>query len=677
MEWREFIRQHEMKTVAVYGLGTETERFLKEYGKDVHVAGLLDGFKETGNLYGYPVIPLQSVTEHGVRMIIVVARPGSCKAIEKRIGNFCRENKIELYDVRGKNLLIKNKLSYHFDSVKGGTRQELLDKIDAAEVVSFNLFDTLIMRKVVSYTDIFELLEEELKNEGIYIPDFARLRLFTEKELSRRMAPTLEEIYEELLRCAGGSFLSASELAQMEWKLDESTMLERTAVCEIFRDTVSSGKKVYITTDSYYRRKQLQSLMERFHLEGFQKLIVSCEYKTAKTKNLFEVLLGCAGTKKILHIGNDETADIEKAALYGMDTFRIYSGEDLYDEVGGFGAEQWVMSLSDKIKKGLFISRMFENPFQFEEAEQKIKVSDAYDVGFLYCAPMMTDFITWLKKKVMEQDIGQILFCARDGYLVGRLYRRADKATKSVYFLSSRIAAIRAGMENEEDIAYVDSMKYSGTEEENLKVRFGIVKGKRDRNSEILHNAEQKRKNYHRYIEKLPIESEVTAMFDFVAKGTTQLYLSKLFRQHLKGFYFLRLEPEFMEGKGLDIEAFYSDSERNSSVIFDNYYILETMLTSPYPSTVGFDDEGNPDYAEETRSREDIDCIARAQRGIDDYFTEYIRLLPENHWKENKRLCEVFLTLVNHTKIVDEQFLSLTIEDSFFGRMTDIRDVIG
>ncbi len=56
------------------------------------------------------------------------------------------------------------------------------------------------------------------------------------------------------------------------------------------------------------------------------------------------------------------------------------------------------------------------------------------------------------------------------------------------------------------------------------------------------------------------------------------MYLQKLFAQHIKGFYFLQLEPEFMADKGLDIEPFYSDEEKNSSAIFDNYYILETIL---------------------------------------------------------------------------------------------------
>ena len=78
--------------IALYGLGTETERFLVEYGSRLSIAGLLDGFKSDGHLYGYPIIPIENTLSKDVKIIIVIARPGSCKVIAKRIGDFCREH---------------------------------------------------------------------------------------------------------------------------------------------------------------------------------------------------------------------------------------------------------------------------------------------------------------------------------------------------------------------------------------------------------------------------------------------------------------------------------------------------------------------------------------------------------------------------------------------------------
>lgn len=677
---RKLLTEYQNKKIALYGLGTETERFLSEFEGKIRVVGLLDSFRESGEIYGYPIIPVWETPSMGVSLILVVARPGSCKAIAKRIGVFCRGNNISLCDVRGEDLLENRLISYDFKCLAGKTLQELFNGIEKADVVSFDLFDTLVMRKVYSYTDIFDLLDMKLRENGIYIPDFARLRLFAEKELSRDKPPKLRQIYESVLKMAGGGFIASSELAWMEWEIDCSVMTVRKSVQDVFYRAVSGGKKVVVTTDSYYSLEQIEEILAHFGLAGYDKVLVSCEYGTSKTQELFRVLQGGYGAKKILHIGDDEISDIEKAAANNMDTYRVFSGADLFDAIGGLGMESNIVTIADRLKTGMFISHIFNSPFWFEHGERALFVSDAFEIGYLFCAPVITDFVLWLKEKTEAQDFRQILFCARDGYLVGRLFRRASPKKKSIYFLASRTAAIRAGMENEKDIAYVDSMKYSGTPEESLKSRFGIIADEwkdGERVREILIKAVVQRSNYKKYIDKLKIDHGDIALFDFVAKGTVQMYLQKLFPQHMKGFYFLQLEPEFMAGKGLDIQPFYSDKEKDGSMVFDSYYILETILTSPYPQIEEFDKDGNPVFGAETRGDREIQCFERAQKGIIAYFEEYLRILPEGAREENKRLDELFLSLINKIQIKDEDFLALQVEDSFFGRTTAITDVIG
>lgn len=677
---RELLKEYRNENTALYGLGTETERFLAEFGDKVTITGILDSFRESGEIYGYPIIPIRETASRGVRLILVVARPGSCKAIARKIGAFCQENDIALYDVRGQNLLEDRAVSYDFKHLHGGTLQELLGKTDRADVVSFDLFDTLVARKVRSYTDIFELMDLRLREKGIAVPDFARLRLSAEKELSKDKAPGLREIYESVLERAGGSFITASELARMEWETDISVMVARKSVCEIFHRAISDGKQVVLTTDNYYSLGQIEAILARFGLEGCDRVLVSCEYGTSKTQDLFKILQDNYKSKKILHIGDDEFSDIEKASANGIDTYRVFSGEDLFDALGGLEMESSITTISDRLKAGMFISHLFNSPFWFEDEDCALSVPDAFGIGYLICAPVITDFVLWLKEETGAQDFNQILFCARDGYLIGRLFRKIAPEMKSVYFLASRTAAIRAGMENEEDIAYVDSMKYSGESGEALKTRFGIMGDKQEGKEcrkEILAKSAVQRDNYKRYIQKLDIRNDNIAMFDFVAKGTMQMYLRRLFPQHVKGFYFLQLEPEFMADKGLDIQPFYSDREKDTSMIFGNYYILETILTSPYPQTEEFDEDGSPVFAVETRNEKDIRCFERAQEGILAYFEDYLKFLPDGARERNKKLDETFLALINKIKVKDEDFLALKIEDPFFGRITGMKDVIG
>ncbi len=677
---KKLFEKNTYKKVALYGLGTETERFLSEYGNRLFIVGLLDGFRTDGEIYNYPIIPVEDTPQKGVKLIIVVARPGSCKAIVKRIGDFCREKNIALFDVRGRDLLAVGAVSFDFKNVDGVSRQDFIKKVEESDIISFDLFDTLVMRKTMSYTDVFELLDYQLRESGIYIPDFAKLRLYAEKELSRDGSPELEKIYDFVLERSGGNFITASELAELEWKLDFSIFSARDAVRDIYKKALSGGKKVVITTDSYYSKKQIEKILNTFGLVGYDELLVSCEYGTAKTQGLFNILSGKYRGKKILHIGDDEYSDIEKARCNGIESVRIFRAIDLFDALGGLGIENEIVSVADRVKMGLFLAHIFNSPFWFDGDERRLFVKDAFDIGYLFCAPMVTDFILWMKESVKRQGYTQILFGARDGFLVGQLFRMVDTTRNSYYFLSSRTAAIRAGMETQEDIDYVDSMKYSGILKDALKVRFGIMAedvGSVDRNIAIFNKAKQQRENYQKYIDKLGIGSNKLAVFDLVSKGTVQMYLQRLFPQHMKGFYFLRLEPEFMADKGLDIESFYSNEETLASAVYDNYYILETILTAPYPQIKEMDNEGNPIFAVETRSEQDLRCFKRAQNGIKEYFKEYISILPESARKENKKLDEKLLAFVNKVQILDEDFLALKVEDLFFGRMTDIKDIIG
>ena len=664
---------------ALYGLGTETGRFLDDFGDQIQVAGLLDSFLVEGEMYGHPIISMDEAVEMGVRLIIIVARPGSCKAISKKIRKVCVDEGIALFDVRGKDMLLRSHISYNFKDLNGSTKKDLYSKIADADIISFDLFDTLVLRKLPSYTDVFEMVEIKLLEKGIHIPYFARLRLQAEKEISKHKAPNLIEIYDFVLKRLGGNFITAEELAQMEWEIDFSIMEQRLDVCNIFRRLISENKTVVITTDIYYTNEQIQEILDRFSLVGAERVFVSCEYGALKTQILFEILADRFPQKKILHIGDDELADIDYPAGLGMDTYRVFSSNDLFEALGGLGLEEHILTISDKLKVGMFISHIFNSPFMFEDEERRLSIKTAFEIGYLFCAPIITDFLLWLRERTIEEGYGTILFCARDGYLPGRLFKRIDPAANSIYFLSSRTAAVRAGMESEEDIAYVDSMKYFGTPEEALRERFGIETDdieKIDRSAQILKKAGKQRKLYKKYIDMLEIEESNLAMFDFVAKGTSQMYLQKLFAGHMKGFYFMQLEPEFMADKGLDIEPFYTNEEKDGSVIFDNYYILETILTSPYPQIEEFGADGLPVFASENRSDRDLRCFERAQQGIEGYFNEILSILPPRALKENKKLDEKLLELLNYVSIEETGFLGIKVEDRFFGRMTDIKDVI-
>lgn len=667
--------------IAVYGLSVLTKEALPIAGLECQVVGLLDGYRTEGELYGKPIISLEKAVQEGVALILVLARPESCKIIAKRIGNVCREHKVELLDIRGKSLLAPKAGVYDLKGLRGFKKQSLLENISRHDIVSVDFFDTLVMRQTLFPTDVFELVDFRLRKQGICIEGFSKKRLEAEKELCKQTIPTLFEIYIYMENKYGISGISAEELAELEWRVDRDLLIPRKEFCSLMQDIYRQGKPVYIVTDTFYTREQIARLLSQCGIACYTDILTSCNYRTSKTQQLFQRLREKIPSKSCIHIGDSEDADVKAAEANGLAGWRIYSGLDLFEQAGYLGMWDAIGGLSSRVQAGMFVSRLFNSPFQFEAAAAEITVHSASDIGFLFFAPIITSFVFWFYQQVQENGLKNVWFCARDGYLIQELYDLLDGSHSSVYFLTSRTAAIRAGVETREDIQYVEEMRFSGRLEEQLKVRFGIEIEAPDTKTqlldyeqELLKKAADSRKNYLVYLDGLEIVEGPIAFFDFVARGTTQMYISRLVRQPLKGFYFMQQDPEYMRKNRLDILPFYRKEEAAKSAIAENYYILETVLTSPVPSLIEFDREGKALYTEESRTEEHLQCIQKIQGGIRDYFHTYLKLLPEK--TESRVIGELCLSLIHNIAIHAPCFLDLTVEDPFFNRTTDLADIL-
>ena len=684
----EILQRYKGNKIAVYGLGIETEKVLKKATDSIQIIGLLDGYREDGMLYGKPIIPLRKAVEEHVRLILVAARPGSCRAIAKRIGRVCVENQIDLLDVRGQDLCGQKKAAYNLKGVCGISKRRLLEQIKEKDAVSVDLFDTLLMRRTLFPADVYEIVDRRLRRKGIIIDDFCGKRMESERHLAKNAPPTLVEVYAYMKDAYSISDITPDGLAELERTVDYELAVPRQEMCGMISQIYNQGKEVYIVSDTCYTKEQLTDLFKKCGMVCYTDILASCDYRTGKTQGLFGRLKDRLHGQTCIHIGDDPVADVESAEKYGIAVCRIYSGLDLLEMAGYLGMWDSIEGLDSRIRVGMFVSRIFNSPFQFETKEKKISVQNAYDIGYLFFAPVISDFVLWFDRQVKDSGIKNIWFCARDGYLIKKLYDEINEEMSSTYFLTSRAAAVRAGEENEDDIQDVSRMRFGGTVQEQLRERFGITieEGKTDRIShagilieyseQILARTAINRKHYQRYINQLEIANGDIAFFDFVAKGTSQMYIERLVQNHLKGFYFLRLEEEHMRSKGLDIVSFYGSEELRHSAVFEDYYILEAVLTSPEPSVMGFDEQGMPIYAEETRKKSDIRCFLEMQRGIQDYFHIYLKLCDGSTEGMDQRLDEIFLSLIHGISVLDKDFLNLKVEDPFFNRTTDMMDLL-
>lgn len=678
----------EIHTIAIYGLSINTQTLLEQIKGKYNIVGLLDGYKQDGEIYGQKIISIDEAIAHGVQAVIVVARPSSCRIIVNRIRKVCLQHSVRVFDTYGKDLLSRHTEAGETYAGIAITRVELLEKIDNSDVISFDIFDTLVTRNVLYPTDVFELVERKLVEEHGQGYNFAQKRAQVEHTLSQERVPTIDDIYMSFAEETGLEPLLVEEIRKVEWKIESSVIIPRYDMCEVLRYAVEHHKKVCLVSDMYYSGEQLKQLLTEKGIAGFEMIIVSCEHGVTKSQGLFEVMRQAYGGGKYLHIGDDYSSDIVSAEAYGIESVWIRSSIDMFDMMPWSEEFTDCYSLEERVKMGIFKSRIFNSPFAVETGNLYIEQPE--NLGYLLLAPVLTDFCLWLYEKMKDKKDVCILFGARDGYLIRILYdilleRKKNRTNQStVYFLISRISAVSASLFNETDVLRIVDIDFNGSLSEMLKTRFMLTDEELDESDVdiarytdlILRKAEFIRERYKEYISNLKIEDKEIVFYDFVSSGTCQVALEKILNKKMHGYYFMQVKDGDFEKKQLSITSFFDDKDAVQSVFYEDYFVLENILTSPMPSFKGFNDSGEPQYVDETRSDKELEYIDRVHSGIIEYFRMYLDIIDGFDNIGKGKCSEKILGLFHKIPIENECFKSMVWEDGFFKRSVRISELM-
>ena len=240
------------------------------------------------------------------------------------------------------------KVAYSYDGLK--------KLIDDYEAVSFDIFDTLVMRTVYFNHDVFRVVGEKYRDS---VPDFFNVRVLAEKELSKTSYPDIEKIYCYIEKSCRISHKLAKEIMDYEIEVERRVIIARRDIVEIFNYCKKSGKRVYIVSDMYIRKKELEKIINDVGIVGYDKIFVSCEYDTAKHQNLFKKYKNEIKAQSYLHIGDDMRCDIESSARYGIDGFRLMTSAEIWESMGGRAAENF----DERSKQAIYISEKYNSPF--------------------------------------------------------------------------------------------------------------------------------------------------------------------------------------------------------------------------------------------------------------------------------------------------------------------------
>jgi hypothetical protein len=171
-----------------------TKAVLEAY-PDFNIIGLMDEARTGNEVYCKPVISVAQAAERGVKVIVIIARVANVKIIYRRIADNCQKHSIAVYDISGNRLDAEKRETKSFDRYENISENAAKEKIDRADAISFDIFDTLLMRSVLYPRDVFELVAGRL-NLGA---DFPNRRVEAEaKFYAEGRQPTIYDIYARL-----------------------------------------------------------------------------------------------------------------------------------------------------------------------------------------------------------------------------------------------------------------------------------------------------------------------------------------------------------------------------------------------------------------------------------------------------------------------------------------------
>lgn len=697
------------KGIVLYGIGVNTALIL-EHLPQFRILGLLDKNKENigKEICGKKVISIQEAMKADA-IIIVTQDPCYWEVIYRRICDVCVENQIPVYYTDGTQAKRKTIDKDIKENPYWDLKEEFLrEAINRAEIVSFDIFDTLIMRKVYSPTTIFSLVELHFTKKYHKTADFANIRRFAETVLVQRGNPTpnYKEIYQYIQETLDLSEEEICYLKQKELNLEEALIMPRDSIVKLYHEAKEMGKEVYLISDMYLGKRQIERMLEICGIEE-ENLIISVEKKAKKSDgSLWKKYKEIIQEKKALHIGDDRIADVEQAEKVGIYAIEIYSAKKLLENSSLRDMVSDICSREEEVAAGLVISCIFNNPFCLAKSRGIVEWDELEKMGYaMYAAPIY-NYLVWLMQQAKRDGNTEILFFARDGYVLQKMYDFMiecyclENMPRGIYFMISRMLGMLWSIYTKEDIIKILQMRYIGTFGEFMQNRFFIsVKDNVHYEEsiytdadfekvktyvepyfeEILQVAKEQRERAINYIKSLNIKN--FCISDPSYHGTNQYYLSLLLKKKYKGYYMQANldEKKNPYGQTAYMYSFYQnedDKEALKTCLHRNSTQFENgILVAPEGCVIGIDRAGNFIKTPNGFTQDHFFYKEKMISGVRRYIEDISRCYQGIGWEDlpytANFIDKLFGEMIGYKCIVRQDIKDTFYVDTYFGASFD------
>lgn len=499
------------------------------------------------------------------------------------------------------------------------TPQNVGELLQNYEIITFDIFDTLITRLVYEPDDVFRLMERIINNKWNKKVDFLKFRKEAERLAWEQEGDfcNIHHIYEYLPQISIFTKEEAKQLKDIEIQLEYDLCIPRRDSLKVFNKLKHAGKRIILISDMYLAKSIIANMLKKCGFAGYEDIWISCEKGKRKDNDtLWNEFFEQFKQYRTIHIGDNPHSDCQlvgdrlKTNMLWLSPREQFRFSEQYEKFKRFLGT----SVENSLMLGYLVNQCFYNsPFALQaNGIAQVNSIDIAAQGIF--APLFLCFCQFLEESCTKQQT--LLFLSREGYFLQKLYKKYCesfnlKEYKNYYFLTSRRAASVAQIRNYRDAKELLATNYDGRISTFLEERFGLKQVRPETDGhlnlpgnermvvgilaemagDILTRARSERNAYLVYMQEFlgkDFKWEDAVLVDVGYAGTIQYYLMKILEQPLDGRYLVteyNVKPLLLHGKCSSLYSF-----KTSGLFEYTQLFLEAVTAAPHGQLVCFND---------------------------------------------------------------------------------------
>ncbi len=522
--------------------------------------------------------------------------------------------------------------------------------------ISFDIFDTLVFRKVNKPTDIFLKmhLNKFVKKLFENASNFKQLRITAEKFARKESKDEEISIYDIYNQFTYLTKEEQAKLIKIELKTEEKYLFVNQELEHWINLAIENNKKVIFISDMYLKKEQIFNIILKKlkRINEVDDIFVSSDLKkTKQTGSMYNYLFEDKGIKpeEIIHIGDNLLTDISSANVKNIKT--IYYNYDYIHSEQVRNEEHYLEYPENLLALRNLVA--VNNPYKDEKSKF------FYNFGATIIGPVFWSFSHWLKRVCLENTSYDLGFMLREGDIFRKYFDVILKkeniennfSLKKIYV--SRKALFLPSLSKEDyDLDYLNFSLYRNWKIKDFYNKLGltienneivIIKDKlieeikksdkifnlitddlKKNEDKILKNKDEQLKLFLKYWYSLKFK-EKFVLFDFGANSSMQTKISQLVNASFINVLFYRTKRGFENSLNQKQYTYISYSEKNKhkiELLRRSPDIFEILFNGMLSTTLGYKKVKNTivPILDKCKDIRDETIINAFNQGIDDYF---------------------------------------------------------